>query len=760
LVIALDILRTKTPKDVEIILVVNGEWDDDRYGVLAHAQAIAKQDQRVKVVNRCPSSGFASSANAGLREATGKYLVVIHDDVLVTKGWLEGLRAAMRAGESLTGAKIGFIGPVTNAGATRQNLAHRYAGQLPMHDPNRAEDVAEALRTSSNEDVSVAGVLDSFCLMMTRPAYEATGGFDEAFDPAGFEDVDIVLRGQSNGYLSCIATRVFAYHAYESTLRMSITKRYGDMPNEEAFLRKHWKPSVRRTLCVGMLASLDTEADEVMFTEQLAQMAPIADAIVVVDLASKRSVQTAAESAGVWAKTTCIRMASTVPVTGTIIKNALLKAMQETRTDWCFVLERGQFLSAKVTRGSFDQLMCPIDPTTKAYRYPVRTYWRGTQFFRVDSPFGERFDQQLFKNEAWGVFSGSKGLDELSTPPGIPAENVAYTAKLVLLDHTFVDMEGLGQRKLSVNEHPHLLVPAQHPTLSYLVMVKNEETEMLRVLKCYHEWADELVIVDTGSTDRTVELCELFGVTPKRYACCDKSNDASHALCSYGEARNACIEQCTGDYILFMDADEAISNKDYAYIPDLLLEGADGFLCSINNLMRMPGSPIMNYQTTQARLFRNRPEIRFEAAIHETLEEAFRKTPMALAKSDVVIDHYGYLRQTPEEKERKLERYAQLLIESLEKNPTDVRSLHALGQHLNSQHRYDDGDPLLAKALALDPQFFAARFDLVFRMLKRTQDLIASCPPASIPNETKRQVIDGISRSIRKWSDTYVENPE
>src|SRR5208337_4494870 len=84
-------------------------------------------------------------------------------------------------------------------------------------------------------------------------------------------------------------------------------------------------------------------------------------------------------------------------------------------------------------------------------------------------------------------------------------------------------------------------------TLSVAMIAMNEEANLPRTLESVR-WADEIVIVDSGSKDRTIEIAQSFGA--KTYY---------HAIVGHGEQKNVALDLCTSDWILLLDADEVLS---------------------------------------------------------------------------------------------------------------------------------------------------------------------------------------------------------
>src|SRR5512143_1026788 len=94
------------------------------------------------------------------------------------------------------------------------------------------------------------------------------------------------------------------------------------------------------------------------------------------------------------------------------------------------------------------------------------------------------------------------------------------------------------------------------PTLSLAMIVKNEEKNLGHCLASVRDLVDEMVVVDTGSTDGTVALAESFGARIGHFPWTG----------DFGAARNESLRLCTGDWVLILDADEAVDALDHAKI--------------------------------------------------------------------------------------------------------------------------------------------------------------------------------------------------
>ncbi|HWG20904.1 MAG TPA: glycosyltransferase family 2 protein [Terracidiphilus sp.] len=82
-------------------------------------------------------------------------------------------------------------------------------------------------------------------------------------------------------------------------------------------------------------------------------------------------------------------------------------------------------------------------------------------------------------------------------------------------------------------------------TLSVAMIAMNEEANLARTLETV-KWADEIIIVDSGSRDRTLEIAQSYG-----------AKTSYHAFGGHGEQKNVALDRCTMDWILLLDADEA-----------------------------------------------------------------------------------------------------------------------------------------------------------------------------------------------------------
>jgi tetratricopeptide (TPR) repeat protein len=192
------------------------------------------------------------------------------------------------------------------------------------------------------------------------------------------------------------------------------------------------------------------------------------------------------------------------------------------------------------------------------------------------------------------------------------------------------------------------------PTVSASLIVKNEERFLGACLESLRGQVDEVVVADTGSSDRSVEIAEQAGARVLRIPWTG----------SFADARNHSLEACRGDWILYIDADECLRMTAGA----LLSQEIDRPGWAAAMVKFRPKTGFTRYW--EHRLFRRVPEIRFEGRIHETNINAVKayaaQQSLEIGRTDVAIDHFGY----DGDQSRKHPRNLPLLLESVVTQPS------------------------------------------------------------------------------------------
>ncbi len=161
--------------------------------------------------------------------------------------------------------------------------------------------------------------------------------------------------------------------------------------------------------------------------------------------------------------------------------------------------------------------------------------------------------------------------------------------------------------------------------LSVYYIVRNEQEYIYSSIKSIKEIADEIIIVDTGSIDRTVEICKSFNCKIFRYRWDD----------DFSSVRNFAIEKCTGDYILCLNADEKIKKEDSDKIKSIIGKGKKNTVYNLVIKDFMGSWDDANFEknvlnenysrTNQFRLFPNFPVIKYDGKVNESIDESVNR---------------------------------------------------------------------------------------------------------------------------------------
>ena len=185
--------------------------------------------------------------------------------------------------------------------------------------------------------------------------------------------------------------------------------------------------------------------------------------------------------------------------------------------------------------------------------------------------------------------------------------------------------------------------PAKGMTLSLCMIVKDEEEMLPRCLEAVRSAVDEIVIVDTGSTDRTVEIAESFGARVLHHPWNG----------SFADARNVSIDAATGDWLIYLDADEVLVAEDAARLRSLTgrVWREAFYLVETNYTGDIEDGTSVHHNAL--RVWRNRPEYRFRGRLHEQFAYALPGyLPERLEQTDVRVEHFGYLGAVRDSKEK------------------------------------------------------------------------------------------------------------
>jgi tetratricopeptide (TPR) repeat protein len=257
-----------------------------------------------------------------------------------------------------------------------------------------------------------------------------------------------------------------------------------------------------------------------------------------------------------------------------------------------------------------------------------------------------------------------------------------------------VSLPALEQRAIELAARAQV---AEGLKLSLCMIVRDEEEMLPRCLAAVADAVDEIVIVDTGSSDRTIEIARSFGATVLE----------REWTGSFSEARNVSFDAANGDWLMYLDADEVLVGEDAKMLRALTgRTWREAFYLSETNYTgELDDGTAVTHNAL--RVFRNRPEYRFEGRLHEQIANRLPGyIPERLEASGVRIEHYGYLGVVRDSREKSRRNIELLRMQQAESPPTPF-----LHYNLGSEY-----------AAADDPQAALAEFERSWALLQAKPD--------------------------------------
>ncbi|MBM3232505.1 tetratricopeptide repeat protein [Candidatus Pacearchaeota archaeon] len=318
-------------------------------------------------------------------------------------------------------------------------------------------------------------------------------------------------------------------------------------------------------------------------------------------------------------------------------------------------------------------------------------------------------------------------------------------------------------------------------SISACLIVKDEEKHIENCLQSLKNLAEEIVIVDTGSKDKTKKIAEKFT---------DSISDFEWNG-NFSEARNLALSKATKDWILSIDADESFSEEDCNKIKKMLEreKEADGFLLNCRtytNDMGIAGWESCKddryeeskkatgfYVSKLLRLFRNNKGFLFEGKIHETPHNSIKKAGGKVYDTDIIFHHFGALDK--EKLRDKKETYINSLKDRLDKKDFSEKSedyiCFELGRELINLKRIEEAILYFERAISINEEFnyllalgglylYKNELDKAEKILKRANEIN---PGNSSLNDNLGVIYakkQEFNKAIRKFEKAIELNPK
>lgn len=247
-------------------------------------------------------------------------------------------------------------------------------------------------------------------------------------------------------------------------------------------------------------------------------------------------------------------------------------------------------------------------------------------------------------------------------------------------------------------------------TIALTMIVKNEAGNIGRCLASVAGVVDEIVIVDTGSTDDTPTIAASLGARVEHHPWQN----------NFSQARNLSLAMAKCDWVLYLDADEELPPETRSQLRSVVeAASADGLAMCVRNLIPADAA-CGHYESWQLRLFRHGRGFFFQGEVHEQVAYSIRRAGGVIEHTNLILVHYGYLGDAVQGDGRRLTRNLHLLEAAVSSNPRST----FLWTHLGLA-QFRTGDHAAAMTSLKRALFDLNGRDLTLEMLHRAFIVLA-----------------------------------
>ncbi len=275
-----------------------------------------------------------------------------------------------------------------------------------------------------------------------------------------------------------------------------------------------------------------------------------------------------------------------------------------------------------------------------------------------------------------------------------PIVNLVSTSRIVHPVRS-PDLNLRESAKSADNHPPPRITPAtsanKRPKVSLTAIARDEENNLPKCLESVRGLFDEIVVIDTGSHDRTAEIARSFGAQVFDFPWID----------DFAAARNEALRRATGDYAFWLDADDVVDppqREKLRIILDRLRYGDEaGYVvrCACDPAPDGTGGDTV---VDHIRLFPLRPNVRWTYRVHEQILPSLRQAKIPVRWTDLIVRHTGYVDQALRAK--KLDRDTNILKRELEERPDDPFVCFNIGAIAVERQHWAEALGFLNKSLA------------------------------------------------------------
>ncbi len=683
------------------------------------------------------------TCNTLIRECRHDQIVILDSAALVCEQWLQSLGTCLEKAP-----RAGIVGPLT--GSHFFDLPEPVFGPAAM--TGTYQNLNAALQERSRYRRIAVGTPDVHCLAVKTATIREIGYLDESFAEIDAALADLCLRAELAGYQNYLAGDVCIPIEDRRPLgcgKKALRDKWESL-DPESDLRKHyealnlchranqarWREETDQAVelflkGIGLypaeeklyldLAAMLSDAEKYADALQALREMPEADSSPAGQLLTGICQQGMGHSDEAWATVARILAVEGRSAAGLWLKGRLL-------------MDRGEHARAEtVFRQSitFDPGYGPaytdlgnMESSRGAKKRALDLMERGfslaPEYTTAATDYHTAISQQYDYQRAIPTFSEAAAvcrfnrrlrylLVDVLLKAGKEAQAMAVIESLLA---DFGLEEGLLAAALAVRENLGPLEinngAAHGDTIAFCLIVRDEEQDLPCCLASIKPVADEIVLVDTGSQDRTRDIARIFGARVFDFAWCD----------DFAAAKNFAVAQAEADWIFSIDADEVLGAQDHEALRTLIRTGHTApvaYAVTTRNYLKVtdvigwqpndgcyPEEAGMGWMPSEkVRLFTRDPQVRFSYPVHEMVEPSLEKAKIPIVPCDIPIHHYGKLDQV--RSLSKGETYYKIGLKKLadmEQSAIGIRELAIQAQTLGE---YREAARLWERLLLLEP---------------------------------------------------------
>jgi GT2 family glycosyltransferase/glycosyltransferase involved in cell wall biosynthesis/predicted Zn-dependent protease len=717
---------------------------------------LAKENSNYKLLANI-ETGFAKACNQGIRNSSGEYIVLFDDMVTLTEDWLSGMIECLTSSSD-----IGIAGPMTVHVDGPQNIPdaeYNFSDGLDVY--------ARSFREKNRYRRIQTRTLDSFCMIFKYELVEKIGLFDERFEIYEYTDDDYCLRVALEGLKNVIAGDVFIhYNGHKNSLneitnapsplirdKKIYSEKWGDfeesrLESEKLFStnalfvadelsQKGQKEKAVLTLLEGIKVNPDDKRLHYAIAEILIEEKKFREALDILEHMPsvikkepesleligycKEGLELIEEANSYADEILQLNISSPKAwnLKGAVAFKKELYAEAEKYFSRALEADRGfgeacsNLGALKWIRGNREEALRLFE---KAFILSPTLGDVVTNYYTAVVSLSKLTESERIFQEAIALHPLNRRLNFVLIDNLLQQKK--FNEAMKALEYA-MEIFGIDDDTLSVSLNLRARVGAieidmaSQESISLCMITKNEEKNIIRSLQSAKPLVNEIIIVDTGSTDRTKNIARAFGAKIYDFSW---TND-------FSAARNFALSKAACSWILVLDADEVISTSDYNKLKELVKNSVIKKAAYSIVTRNYVGPVSVNWNpndgkykeeagsgwfpSEKVRLFPNDRRIRFEKPVHEMVEFSIMRIGLEIRKCDIPIHHYGKLDK--EEIRAKGEEYYQLGKKKLEEHGEyNPNALYELAVQASELEKYDESLGFWKKLIAVKPDLAKA----------------------------------------------------